>query len=60
MGGVRRRSLEGANDHGLDPGILDGARRAGSGVITKAFKAMLGEAPTPLANLTLPPPIDPG
>jgi hypothetical protein len=60
VGGVRRHSLKGANDHGFDPRILYGAGRAGSGLITKAFKSVLGEAPTPLANLTLPPPIDPG
>ena len=49
MGGVGGHGLEGANDHGFDPGILDGARRTGSRFITKTFKPVLGEAPTPLA-----------
>jgi hypothetical protein len=50
MGGVGGHSLKGANDHCLDPSILHGAGRAGPGLITKAFKSVLGEAPTPLAN----------
>lgn len=49
MGGVGGHGLEGANDHGFDPGILDGARRTGSRFIAKTFKPVLGEAPTPLA-----------
>src|SRR6266478_9912793 len=47
VGGLR---LKGADDHRLDPGILDGARRPRSRLVPKTFKPMLGEAPTPLAN----------
>src|SRR5713226_4345541 len=40
--------LKGADDHRLDPGILDRARRSRSRLVPKTFK--LGEAPTPLAD----------
>ena len=50
MGGVGRFGLKGADDHCLNPGILDGARRPGSRLVPKSFKPMLGEAPPPLAN----------
>jgi len=42
--------LEGADDHRLDPGILDRARRSRSRFVPKTFKSLLGEAPTPLAD----------
>src|SRR5580704_2603365 len=50
VGGVSGHRLEGANDHCLDPGILDGARRPRSRLVPKTFKPVLGEAPTPLAH----------
>ena len=40
--------LKGADDHRLDPGILDRARRSRSRLVPKTFK--LGEAPTALAD----------
>jgi hypothetical protein len=48
--GVGGRRLKGADDHRLDPGILDSARRSRSRLVPKTFKPVLGEAPTPLAD----------
>ena len=50
MGGVEGPGLKGADNHRFDPVILDRARRPRSRLVPKAFKPMLGEAPTPLAN----------
>ena len=35
--------LKGADDHRLDPGILDSAQRPRSRLVPKTFKPMLGE-----------------
>jgi hypothetical protein len=50
VGGVRGIRLEGAYNHRLDLGILDGAGHPRSRLLPKTFKSVLGEAPTPLAN----------
>jgi hypothetical protein len=50
MGGVGGLGLKRADNHRLDPGILDGARRPRSRLVPKTFKPMLSEAPPPLAN----------
>jgi hypothetical protein len=39
-----------ADDHRLDPGILDGTRRPRSRLVPKTFEPMLGEASPPHAN----------
>jgi hypothetical protein len=39
-----------ADDHRLDPGILDGTRRPRSRLVPKTFEPMLGEASPPLAD----------
>src|ERR1700688_2933593 len=50
VGGVGGLRLKGADDHRLDPGILDGARRPRSRLVPKTFKPTLGEPSPPLAN----------
>jgi hypothetical protein len=50
VGGVGGLRLESADDHRLDPGILNSSWRPRSWLVPKTFQPMLGEAPTPLAN----------
>jgi hypothetical protein len=50
VGGVGGLGLKGADDHRLDPGIIDSARRPRSRLVPKTFKPMLGKPPPPLAN----------
>ena len=50
MGGIRGLGRKGADDHRLDPGILDRARRPRSRLVQKASKPVFGEASPPLAN----------
>ena len=50
MGGVGGQALQRADDHRLDPGIVDRARRARARLVAKPVQPMLGEAPAPLAD----------
>ena len=50
MRSVLGNALQGRHDHCFYAGIIDRARRAGTGVVTQAVNSVLGKTATPFAD----------